>query len=120
MTKKLSKAQKFKLNILKAFAVDEERQLQKSVWGAMIEDELPDEEEEVPALASRDVQSPVPVALPAAQTQALPAPAPVVEQPAQAFDQLQDEPVSQEPEAKPESQPEAEAAVSADESPKSE
>jgi hypothetical protein len=65
---------RFKLNIMNAFKEDEQRQLQKSVWDAMIDYELPE-----PEVKTREV-SPIAQALPEPAAQAaIAAPVPAAE-----------------------------------------
>jgi hypothetical protein len=64
----IDKNKRFKLNIMKAFEAEEERQLHKSIWGAMIEDEIPDPEQP----ATREVTGSAPAELAPAELPAAP------------------------------------------------
>ena len=50
MTMKLSKHTKLKLKVMRALQDDEERQLQKELLGALIDDSTPDEDDFQPAM----------------------------------------------------------------------
>lgn len=97
----MDKAKKFKLNIMKAFEEEEERRLHKSVWGAMIEDEITPDEPPV-VMQSRDVSAATQIAAaPVAQLNAGQASAPETAAASEATPAPEAAPVSVAPEAKP-------------------